>query len=239
MNNLEIKKNDWGLKINLDGGRIEELRYKDEIILGTYQRIDGKTGNTHICTPNFGDEGMQKFNLPSFHGQFRNGRWNLVEKTDDKIEIESTIDELKVRQIFQLIDDFSQKISIENLGQKAKIVNIAIHNYWDSISGWQGIKLNGEVVDELVKTDISKEIGKDNILEIPGKLVKRWQFLGFGNCQFWTNFKEENGQKVYDQKYVCLEPSLEKQGFLDNGENNLEAEGKLEVEQRIGVVYRT
>jgi len=42
MNNLEIKKNDWGLKINLDGGRIEELRYKDEIILGTYQRIDGK-----------------------------------------------------------------------------------------------------------------------------------------------------------------------------------------------------
>ena len=235
MNNLKIEKNNWILKVSLDGGRIKDLKYKDEIILGTFERIDGKTANTHICAPNFGNEGIKKFSLP-FHGPFRNERWNLISKTDDKMEIESIVNDLKVIQSFELSDSFSQKISVENLSQEAKIVNIAIHNYWDSINGWYGTRLNGMVIDNLIMSDVGEGIGRENIVEIPGKMSIKWSFDGFKNCQFWTGVKEENSRKKYDQKYVCLEPSLEKQGFLDNGENNLEAGEKLELGQRIGVV---
>lgn len=238
MDNLEINKNNWNLKINLNGGRIEELKYGEEIILGTFERIDGKTANTHICTPNFGDEGMEQFDLP-FHGPFRNGRWDLVAKTDDEIEIELIINDLKVRQFFELKDSFSQKILIENLSQTPKRVNVAIHNYWEAKSGWENTKLNGKVVDKLVMSDVSQIVGEENILEIPGKSIKKWNIFGFKYGQFWTGFKEESGKKNYDQKYVCIEPALEQQGFLDNGENNLKANGKIEVGQEIGVVYRT
>jgi len=225
-----IQNNDWSLNIDLDGGRIRELKYKDEIILGTFLRIDGKHGNTHVCCPNFGNEGDK--DLP-FHGPFRTKEWNLINKSLNNIEIETVDLGLRIRQVFDLRDGFEQLVVVENLGAGDRAANVAIHNYWAAEMGWQGTKLNGQIVDELIKSDISRPVLGDNVLEIPGKSVKRWNLTGFGFAQFWVSFSENEGQKKYDDGYVCIEPALEKQGFLDSGRNNLIANGKIEVSQRI------
>jgi len=225
-----IQNGGWTLSVDLDGGRIGELRYNDEIVLGTFLRIDGKKGNTHVCCPNFGNEGDN--DLP-FHGPFRNKEWNLVNKSLDNIEIEAVDLELRVRQIFDLKDGFEQKVIIENLETVDRAANVAIHNYWAAEMGWQGTKLNGKIVDELVKSDTSQSIFGSSILEIPGKSVKRWNLIGFGFVQFWVSFSENEGQKKYDNGYICIEPALEEQGFLNGGKNNLSANGKIEVSQRI------
>jgi len=77
MKYIQIQNKKWRLEVDLQGGRIVNLTYGDRCILGTYNRIDGKQGNTHICVPNFGNEGVKEFGLP-FHGTGRNQRWNIV-----------------------------------------------------------------------------------------------------------------------------------------------------------------
>lgn len=227
-----IQNNDWKLTIDLNGGRIRELKYKNEIVLGTYKRIDGKAGNTHVCCPNFGSEGMEKFGLP-FHGPFRSMEWKLVFKNKTKLEIEVESLDLNIKQVFEIGDDFKQIVKIKNLSNKSRIINIAIHNYWNANNNWQGVKLNGKKIDKLIKSDSSKIISNVNILEISSKLKYKWSLSGFKYGQFWTSFKEMEGQKIYDRKYFCVEPSLEIQGFLDKGKNNLSGLGFLECTQTI------
>lgn len=227
-----IQNNDWKLTIDLNGGRIRELKYKNEIVLGTYERIDGKTGNTHVCCPNFGSEGIEKFDLP-FHGPFRNLEWKLTNKNEKKIEIETISLNLKVRQIFELENNFKQTIKVNNLENKPKIINLAIHNYWDANNNWQGTKLNGKKIDKLIRSDSCRTLAEENVLEINSKMKYKWGLSGFKYGQFWTSFKEMEGQKIYDRKYFCVEPSLEIQGFLDKGKNNLSGLGFLECTQTI------
>lgn len=234
----KILNKNWKLIIDLDGGRIEELSFKDEVVLGTFERIDGKLGNTHICSPNFGSEGMKKFNL-DFHGPFRKMKWELVNKNEENIEIEVIDLNLKVKQIFKIGDFFEQKVIIENLDDKERLVNIAIHNYWDSKNDWRGIKLNGKVVDDLIMKNTNSVLDKENLLEIAGKSLINWQVFGCKYGQFWTGFIDDDGNKKFDEKYVCIEPSLERQGFLDSEvKNNLEVGKKLEISQRIEVVNK-
>jgi len=78
MKHIKIRNKKWKVEIDLHGGRNVNLLYGDRCILGTYNRIDGKLGNTHICVPNFAHEGVQEFDLP-FHGPARNQRWNIVQ----------------------------------------------------------------------------------------------------------------------------------------------------------------
>ena len=100
MNTIRLVSNDWELIFDLSGGRIVSLKNKDKFILGTFQRIDGKTGNTHVCTPNFAEEGMEKYNLP-FHGPFRNSEWTLINNSETNLEINCVNDGLEVKQIFK------------------------------------------------------------------------------------------------------------------------------------------
>lgn len=230
-----IKNNNWFLEIDLIGGRIKELKYGDEVVLGTFERIDGKLANTHICCPNFGNEGMEELNLP-FHGPFRNMIWKLISKDKGKIEIEAVDLGLKVRQFFDLQDGFQQRVVVQNLDKKEKTVNVAVHNYWETGNGWQGTKLNNKLIDELVKSDVSKKVEEENILEISKKSKYRWDLTGFKYGQFWTGVREKDGRKEYDTKYVCVEAALEEQGFLNKGIVNLGIDGKIEVIQRISVL---
>lgn len=230
-----IQNKGWILKIDLNGGRIRELKYKEEGVLGTFTRIDGKEGNTHICCPNFGPEGMEKFGLP-FHGPFRNLEWKLINKCKDSIKIEVESLNFKIRQIFKLTDSFEQIVVVKNLSDKDRLVNMAIHNYWDTKNGWKGIRLNGEMVDDLIKSDSSKILPNINILEIPGKFKYEWSLNGFKYGRFWTAFKNSDSNKEYDQNYVCVEPSLENQGFLDGEKNNLLSLESLEFWQKIEIL---
>lgn len=227
-----IQNNDWVLSIDLNGGRINELKYKNEVILGTFKRIDGKTGNTHICCPNFGNEGMEKFGLP-FHGPFRNLEWKLSFKDKTKLEIEIESLDLNIKQVFDIWNDFKQIVKIKNLSNKSRTVNIAIHNYWDANNSWQRTRLNGEKIDKLIKSDSCRTLAKENVLEITNKMKYKWSLSGFKYGQFWTSFISSNKNKEYDQNYVCIEPSLEKQGFFDEEKSNLSSFESLEFGQKI------
>lgn len=229
----EIKSRDWSLKIDLEGGRIYELCKKGEKILGSYERIDGKTGNTHICVPNFAMEGVKSLGMVA-HGPFRNGLWELEtrnEKSDTRIKLET--EGLGVEQRFSLGKTFSQQIIIKNFSSEAKRVNVAVHNYWDTPQGWQGIKLNGEEITMAVKSNPEIKIEEDNILEISGKNAIKWQLLGFNYVKVWTAFKEEGKIKIYDPGYVCIEPLMEKEGFVETQASFLPPGGEIIVEQRI------
>ncbi len=232
MSIIKIEKNNWLLEIDLNGGRIVNLSKDNQKILGTFERIDGKKGNTHICTPNFANEGVEKFGF-IFHGPFRNAVWNLVSQNDDGLEIECEIDGLLVKQKFLINDEFEQEIEIQNKSEERKRVNVAVHNYWETEFGWQGTKLNGIDITQGFKTNPEIKLEKENILEFPNKLPIIWKVENFKLTKLWTAFKEENGEKFYDQKYVCLEPEMEFEGFVETEESLLERNGVLILRQCI------
>jgi hypothetical protein len=232
MNVIKIENNGWVLEINLDGGRIVNLIKDNQKILGTFDRIDGKQGNTHICTPNFAAEGVEKFGF-MFHGPFRNSEWQIIKQGQKNLEINCEIDGLVVIQKFQINDEFEQKIVIKNKSNERKRVNVAMHNYWDTAAGWQGIKLNGVDITEGIKNNPEIELKKENIFEIPGKKPVVWKVENFKLAKLWTGVKEENEIKFFDQNYVCIEPEMEFEGFVETEKSWLRVGGEIKLEQKI------
>ena len=239
MNTIQLIFGFWELVIDLDGGRISSLKSKGILILGTFERIDGKSGNTHVCIPNFADDGVKKYGFP-FHGPFRNAKWNLIQQTENSLEIECEIDGLNVHQFFLLNDYFVQKIIIENKSEEEKPINMAIHNYWSSDLGWQGVMLNNLDISLGIKESIFVNFRQLNDLNIPGKPLIKWQLMGFNYARLWTGFLDEGGNKIFDNNYFCVEPVTEKDSkFIERSESMLQPKFKKELRQMIGVVYRT
>ncbi len=232
MNIVKIEKDSWTLEVDLDGGRIVNLVKNGQKILGTFERIDGKKGNTHICVPNFANEGVEKFGF-IFHGPFRNAVWNLITQNENSLEIEYEIDGLLVKQKFLINEEFEQIIEVKNNSSENKRVNVAMHNYWDTEFGWQGTKLNGVDISDGFKTNPEVKLEKENILEFSNKKPIIWKVENLKLAKLWTGFKEENGKRVYDQKYVCLEPEMEFEGFVETEESWVEIGGKIELKQMI------
>ena len=240
MNTIQLSFNDWTLVVDLDGGRINSLKNKDILILGSFERIDGKKGNTHICVPNFANDGVEKYGLP-FHGPFRSANWVLIQQTEKLLEIECEIDNLNVHQIFSFNEDyFNQKLVIENKSEQSKPINLAVHNYWSSDLGWQEATLNEIDLSLGIEQSVFIDLRPLNELNIPGKPLIKWQLIGFKYAKLWTSFLEENGDKIFDNNYFCLEPIMEKnEEFFGSTDSMLLPKTKIELEQMIGVVYRT
>jgi len=144
-----LKNKGWILEIDLKGGRIINLVKDNQRILGTYERIDKKLGNTHICVPNFAAEGVEKYGFV-FHGPFRNGEWIVVNQDKNRIEISCEIENLLVNQIFEIEEEFSQKVRVKNTGNGKKRVHLAIHNYWDTENEWNEIILNKDNIHRVL-----------------------------------------------------------------------------------------
>lgn len=231
--NTIIENNGWLLKIDLNGGRIVKLEKDRQKILGTYDRIDGKTGNTHICVPNFSAEGVEKFGFV-FHGPFRSGEWKVIIQTENSIEISCQIENLLVNQVFEIEKQFSQKVKVTNVGNEKKRVHVAIHNYWDTEFCWGGIKLNGHDITAGFIDNPEVKLGENNILEIKGKKVINWQVENLKKAKLWTGVKDEDGKRIFDEKYVCIEPMMEYEGFVETDESWLEPDKEINIEQRIG-----
>lgn len=235
MNTIRLVSNEWELIVDLSGGRIVSLKNKDKFVLGTFQRIDGKTGNTHLCAPNFAEEGMEKYKLP-FHGPFRNSEWSLVNNSETGLEISCLNDGLEIRQIFSLNFSFEHKIIVENKGEVGKPLNMAIHNYLETELGWRGIKLNGFDLTEGIKTNNSISVKQLNVIDIPGKDVLNWQLEGFNYAKLWTGFIEDGGCKMFDQSYACVEPLMEKDENYFGGDSSILDPGeKIEFKQSLWV----
>lgn len=232
MNTINIEKNGWMLEIDLSGGRIVKLEKDRQMILGTYDRIDGKSGNTHVCVPNFAAEGMERYGFV-FHGPFRNNEWKLINQNKNGLEISCEIDGLLVIQSFEINNEFSQKISVKNVGDEKKRVHVAVHNYWDTEFGWGGIKLNGYDITGGFTDNPEIKLEKNNILEIKGKKVINWQVGNLKKAKLWTGVKEENGKRMFDEKYVCIEPEMEYEGFVETNESFLEVGKEIVLDQKI------
>lgn len=232
MNTINFEKNGWLLEIGLNGGRIVSLSKDKQKILGTYERIDGKMGNTHVCVPNFAFEGVEKCGF-IFHGPFRNSEWKLINQGNNGLEICSEIDGLLVTQFFELNNEFSQKILVKNVSNERKRVNVAIHNYWDTEFGWGGIKLNGYDITAGFIDNPEIKLERNNILEIPEKKVINWQVENFKKAKLWTGVKDENGKRIFDEKYVCIEPIMNYEGFVETDGSWLEVGKEISLEQKI------
>ena len=46
MNQIQFNFEDWELVVDLEGGRVNSLKNRGVLILGSFERIDGKRGNT-------------------------------------------------------------------------------------------------------------------------------------------------------------------------------------------------
>ncbi|MDD4106359.1 MAG: hypothetical protein PHX84_00210 [Candidatus Shapirobacteria bacterium] len=230
MNIVKIGNRDWLLEVDLDGGRIYNLAFNNQIILGTFERIDGKKGNTHVCVPNFANEGVNKYGF-LFHGPFRNETWQVSNKSNMALEIKCEIDGLLVTQFFRLTDGFSQDIEVLNNSNEKKKVNLAVHNYWDTEFGWQGTKLNGVDITDGIKTNTEIRLKNTNIIEIVGKKNIIWKVENFKFAKLWTGVKQENGINSYDKKYICIEPEMEFEGYVETEKSWLEIGRKINLRQ--------
>ncbi len=239
MNTIQLDFKEWELIVDLEGGRINSLKNKGILILGSFERIDGKRGNTHVCVPNFADDGVKKYGLP-FHGPFRNAPWVLVQRTENVLEIDCETGGLDVHQIFSFNNEFfSQRIVIENKSEEEKPINAAIHNYWSSELGWQGLTLNGFDLSLGVKQSDFINLRQLNDLNIPGKPLIKWQLVGFNYARLWTGFLEEGGNKIFDNNYVCIEPVIEKNGeFFGSEKSMLLPKNRMEFKQMFGVTHK-
>jgi len=213
----------WTFTCDLQGGRITKLSYKGVPILGSFKRIDGKQGSTHLCVPNFAAEGMDTYGLP-FHGPARNLNWTPEKQTERQLEISVVLPqtktykaELKITQRFKLgKTGFTHLVQVRHMKGVPVPVNIAVHNYWATPLGWDNIRINHQLVSEQVKKNGFIKLSSRNLIEIKGKKIK-WEIKGFAEAVLWSAFQGES----YDSHYVCIEPvqNLERSVFRKGKHN--------------------
>jgi len=194
--------------VNLAGGRIHQLVYGERTILGTYPRIDGKNGSTHVCVPNFASEGTGTHALP-FHGPARGLMWEVREQTATMLTITCNIAPsssysapLHVVQSLSIGASFVHVVSVTNMGAQGVPVNIGIHNYWETPQGWRGTKVNGTDVSHAIATNGSIDAEPQNSIIFPGQSPIYMQTKGVKHLVTWTGVKND----TYDETYACIEP---------------------------------
>ena len=239
MNIIKVENKNWVVEIDLNGGRVVSLKKNNQEILGTFERIDGKKGNTHVCVPNFGEEGMEKYDLP-FHGPSRNEEWRLIKKTENKIKIsyefkstEKYLSNLLIEQEFSLKNGFRHRVVVKNIGEKDVPVNVAIHNYWTINNSWLGLKINDVDVSQIVKNDDYFEVKDKNVILFSDRKEVNFNLKGLNNVRLWVARKGDENNIVYDQKYVCIEPVIGKGNFFGSEESILKVGKTKEVEQTV------
>lgn len=159
--------------VDTNGGKISEMILDGVKVLGTYNRIDGKKGSAHVCTPNFAGEGMETYGLP-FHGPARTLEWEITKEDDKSIEMRVVLEALEkyesaleVRQVFEIftrdlstslemthLTAFHHEVTVKNIGAAAVPVNIAIHNYFDTPHGWEGARINNKLINKEIKNNL-------------------------------------------------------------------------------------
>ncbi len=210
---MNLSSHNWSLTLDLNGGRITELSYLGIKIFGTYQRIDGKLGNSHLCVPSFDKEGIEKYKLP-FHGLVRNNVWNVERRTKNRICIsvgtQATATypaSLKILQTFTLGNDFIHNISVQHFSGEAVPVNIGVHYYWDTPEGWNMTAVNSQQSTEKIMSNGFIALEEKNVIQFPHakySLISQ----GFENAVLWTSFIDSQEEKRYSQDFCCIEPVI-------------------------------
>jgi galactose mutarotase-like enzyme len=212
----------WSLSLDLNGGRIKELSYKGVKVFGTYHRVDGKIGNTHICAPSFDKEGQEKYNLP-FHGYARTLIWNDKQLSANTIEIKTITPstktyqaQLELSQRFTLNETFKHVVEVKNINGPEVPVNVGIHYYWDTPKGWDGSTLNFERLTPLIKTNGYLDLKDESIITFPHAKYTITT-MGLYSVMLWTSFVSgEDGNKTYSNDFCCIEPIIKWPQYFDS-----------------------
>lgn len=205
-NLIKIENTNWKLNVDLNGGRIVELKYKNKVILGTFDRIDGKLGNTHVCVPNFAEDGANDGYV--FHGPFRNLEWikASVENVKEKIVIFCENKDIIVEQRFEIGEKFSHSVLVKNISKENKPLNLALHNYFGVLDSWLGIKINGKNEEDGFIDSNYIEANKENIIEFADGRKVKLELSGLNYLKLWTGFIDEDNNRIFDANYICIEP---------------------------------
>lgn len=224
---MNITSNDWRLTLDLVGGRIQELSYQGIKIFGTYQRMDGKGGNTHICAPSFDKEGQEKYGLP-FHGYARTLTWTVNQQTANTISISATTSfselypaSLQLVQTFVLGEYLSHTVDVAHLSGAPVPVNIGMHYYWDTPLGWQEVQIQNQNIREKIEANGFMDLQEKSFITFPHA---RYELLsnGFRSVMLWTSFKSEGTEeKLYSQDFCCIEPIIEWPHFFGSDKSVL------------------
>jgi len=236
---IKIEQNKSQCELDTTGGRICLLQLQNKPVLGTFDRIDGKKGNTHLCTPNFGAEGKE-MGLP-FHGPSRNEVWNTIKQTTSEVVLSYTMQltgdypgGLEYKQTFTLhTNSFTHTISVKNNSLADLPMNLGIHNYWFTKKGWTGTKINGKEVTAEIQKNGSASLLPINKIELPGQIPIQLAVDGFQDAVLWTGFVGDR----YDSSYVCIEPVRSaKKGFFGSKESILKKKEKQVFSQKIRLI---
>jgi len=233
---MKLYSSNWSLSLDLNGGRIKELSYKEVKVFGTYTRIDGKVGNTHLCIPSFDKEGQEKYNLP-FHGLVRAIPWTVKNKSDGSVVIScKTIAsnnypaELSIEQEFTLEKQFTHAIRVHHLNGSDVPLNIGVHYYWDTSQGWEGTVVNSQQSAASIKSNGYCKLNEINTITFPHASYELTS-VGLHSAALWTSFKtDEAGGKLYSQDFCCIEPVIGWPGYFGSEKSMLrEGEQKTVV----------
>ncbi len=234
---IRLDSSGWGLSLDLKGGRIVSLYHGDKKILGTYNRIDGKAGNTHVCLPNFADEG-RTLGLP-FHGPPRTLSWTVKARRRYSLVIACDIPStelypstLHIEQLFMLQNSFVHEIKATNCGNFPVPLNIGCHYYWNTPSDWRGTRINGKDISDKIQTNGLQELLPQNIIQFPGFSYTVTQ-TGFSDIVLWTGFKKEDNEKIFDTSYCCIEPVRGKGSFFGSPSSLLHPKESVSTSFRI------
>lgn len=235
---IHLNSENWRIVLDLKGGRIVSLYHKERKVLGTYNRIDGKLGNTHVCLPNFANEGAE-LSLP-FHGPTRNSDWKVKEKRRYSIVLSCTIpathlyaSELYIEQLFKLQDIFTHEIKVTNVKGVTVPLNIGCHYYWDTPKNWRGTQINNEDVSLKIETNGCQNISTENSFTFPHSSYTITQ-TGFSKVILWTGFKKEGNQKNFDSSYCCIEPVRGDGDFFGSEESQIATGSTVSTSFQIG-----
>lgn len=222
---MEIHSNKWSLSIDLNGGRIKDLKFDNIPVFGTYNRIDGKMGNTHICAPSFDKEGQDKFDLP-FHGQARTLIWSYEQIANNDVQLKALTSstksypaKLELIQRFTLGETFKHSVEIKHIDGLEVPLNIGIHYYWDTPKGWEGTTLNSEQLAPLIKTNGYLDLKDESVITFPHAKYAM-SVTGLHSAMLWTSFNtDEIENKKYSNDFCCIEPIIKWPGYFGKPES--------------------
>lgn len=215
LDSREPENSGSSMRINPQGGRLESLVLNGQQLVYSGPRIDGGYGSTHLCSPNFGPDN-KGYGLPD-HGPWRKKKLKELKNEPDHVILSDDIEGgsypsgMNVTQEFRLVDGGLKIVTTHtNNGKEPAPENSAMHFYWATLmgigagdQGWEGVKVNGQDVSDIVKADTSMPWEDENIIEMPGRpsiLVKQ---KGLPYFQGWT--AEKDGE--FDHKFAALEPT--------------------------------
>ncbi|MFH0772988.1 MAG: hypothetical protein V1922_01620 [bacterium] len=212
---MNLSSNGWSLSLDLNGGRIQNLVNNGVKVFGTYQRIDGKVGNTHICVPSFDKEGQDKYGLP-FHGLVRNMKWHVIKKSISSVTISCTTFSsqeypatLMVEQEFDLKNSFVHIVRVTNTQGSGVPVNIGVHYYWDTPKGWRATTMDDQNIAHKIESNGYVDLKKECSIIFPHASYQV-RVEGFRSVVLWTSYKaNDQGNKSFSDDFCCIEPVIE------------------------------